>query len=73
MAMGDSDGKYVSNLIAWLVGSVTMTIWHILGMLMGIIGNWEFGHLAIMDVGMTASETFGEVSYDFEADMAYEV
>ena len=73
MAMGDSDGKYVSNLIAWLVGSITMTIWYAIGGLFGLIGNWEFGHLAILDVGMTGVEAFGEVSYNFESDMAYEV
>jgi hypothetical protein len=29
--------------------------------------------LAILDVGMTGVEAFGEVSYDFEGEMAYEV
>ena len=73
MAMGDSDGKYVSNLISWLIGSIALTVWYAVGAVFGLIGNWEFGHLAITDVGMTMSENFGQVSYDFESDMAYEV
>jgi hypothetical protein len=73
MAMGDSDGKYVSNLITWVIGLITMNIWYVVGGLFGLIGNWEFGHLAILDVGMTSREAFGEVSYNFESEMAYEL
>jgi hypothetical protein len=40
MAFGDSEGKYIGNLINWLVGGLLLQIWASVGGFFAIFGNW---------------------------------
>ena len=35
-----SGGNWMPNLINWLIGTIMMQIWIVVGSLMGIFGDW---------------------------------
>ena len=71
MAMGDSGGKYMSNIIAHMMGMVTIMVFTMVGQLMGLVGNWQYGNDALLEV-ITKYQPDG-VTFDVTGEMAYEV
>lgn len=60
--------NFVGNLINWLIGYVMLYIWQIIGMLLGIIMQWQVGYdgmaAAVRDFKMSG------VGSGFESGMA---
>ena len=43
-------GKWMENLINWLIGYVFFYVWQILGQIFGLFGLWETPHVAMMEI-----------------------
>jgi len=71
MAMGDSGGLYVSNLISWFIGSIMIGIWMQVGTLLGLLGQHQKALDAVMDIVDSSKPEL--VGTDYTNALAYEV
>ena len=71
MAMGDSGGLYVSNLISWWIGSIIIQIWMQVGMILGLLGQHQTALDAVLAV--VESNKPAGVGSDYTNEMPYEV
>ena len=71
MAIGDSGGKYVSNIINHLIGAILFEVYLTIGSFFALLGNWEFGLTAVTDV-MTNYNVYDNVGDTYLGNLSYE-
>ena len=71
MAMGDSGGLYISNLISWMIGMIMINIWMQVGTFLGLMGQHQKALDAVLDIVESSKPEL--VGTDYTNAMAYEV
>ena len=67
----EPSGAWMGNLINWLIGTIMIQIWMMVGMLMGIFGDWQTPLDAIMEI--PAAYGPAGISDVYTGDLTYEV